>query len=100
MTTAGFRRVLPPRPGGTLALLDATVADVVVLAHRGLEGLATVRDIWSGSLVNSKISLKLWRVPRAGIPIERSDRVDWLYRLWAEVDTWVAGESAPDESLA
>ncbi|HSO49244.1 MAG TPA: 1-acyl-sn-glycerol-3-phosphate acyltransferase [Acidimicrobiia bacterium] len=87
---AGFERVLPPRSGGTLALLDATTADVVVLAHRGLEGLATVKDIWSGELIGSRIDVKLWRVSRAGIPRDRSARVEWLYRLWGDVDHWVS----------
>lgn len=87
--TKRLRHVLPPRPGGTLALLDATMADVVVLAHRGLEGLATVREIWSGNLVGSRIDVSIWRVPRSSVPQARADRVEWLYRLWAEVDDWV-----------
>lgn len=86
---AALRRVLPPRPGGTLALLDSTDADVVVLAHHGLEGLATARDIWEGDLVGSQISVRMWRVPRSEIPASRSGRVEWLYRLWIEIDDWV-----------
>jgi len=87
---SGYCSVLPPRPGGTLALLETTTCDVVVLAHRGLEGFATVRDIWSGDLVGSRIDVRLWRVPREDIPESRSLRVDWLFRLWAEVDDWVS----------
>jgi 1-acyl-sn-glycerol-3-phosphate acyltransferase len=86
---SGLERVLPPRPGGTLALLDATTADVVVLAHRGLEGFARVKDIWSGGLVGSRVELKFWRVARADVPENRSDRVQWLFRLWNEIDDWV-----------
>ena len=85
-----YEKVLPPRPGGTLALLDATSADVVVLAHRGLEGFATVKDIWSGDLVGSRIDVRLWRVPRSDIPEGRSQRVEWLYRIWADIDVWVS----------
>lgn len=96
-----FRRVLPPRPGGTLAILEATTADIVVLAHRGLEGLATVRDIWGGGMVGSKISVLIWRVRRGDLPTGRRERVEWLYRLWTEVDSWVvAKEAAADESPA
>lgn len=87
---ARFRRVLPPRPGGTLALLDATRADVVVLAHRGLEGLATVREIWRGALVGSRIDVAMWRIPRSEVPMSRSGRVEWLYHVWGQVDDWVA----------
>ncbi|HEX6220876.1 MAG TPA: lysophospholipid acyltransferase family protein [Acidimicrobiia bacterium] len=86
---SGLRRVLPPRPGGTLAILEATDADVVVLAHHGLEGLATVREIWAGGLVGSRISVRLWRIPREEIPASRSGRVAWLHRLWGEIDDWV-----------
>ncbi len=86
---AGYEAVLPPRPGGTLALLDASEADVVVLAHHGLEGLATLREIWNGRLVGQTISARLWRIPRAAIPTDRSQRVEWLFRVWAKVDQWV-----------
>lgn len=85
----GLRRVLPPRPGGTLALLEATAADVVVLAHRGLEGFARVKDMWSGGLVGSTVSARFWRVHRSDIPEERGLRVEWLFSVWAEIDEWV-----------
>lgn len=96
-----LRRVLPPRPGGTLAILETTTADIVVLAHRGLEGLATVKDIWSGGLVGSKINVLMWRIRRGEIPTSRRERVEWLYRLWAEVDNWIVSkEPVTGESLA
>jgi len=92
---AGFARVLPPRPAGTLALLEASSADVVVLAHRGLEGFARIRDMWSGALVGSRIDLEFWRVPFSEIPEDREARIAWLFELWADVDTWVQGHEAP-----
>lgn len=88
----GFRRVLPPRPGGTLALLEATGADVVVLAHRGLEGFARVSDVWTGRLVGSTVAVRFWRIDRSAVPVERSARVEWLFGVWAKVDAWVCGE--------
>jgi 1-acyl-sn-glycerol-3-phosphate acyltransferase len=91
---AGLRRVLPPKPGGTLAILDATDADVVVLAHRGLEGLATLKDIWRGDLVGSRVEIAMWRIPHGQIPATRPERTEWLYRLWAEVDSWVVSNPA------
>lgn len=87
---AGLKRTLPPRPGGTLAILDSTKADIVVLAHRGLEGLATARDIWSGGMVGSRIAVKMWRIGRSEVPEGRKERVEWLFGLWSEVDTWVS----------
>ncbi len=90
-----LRRVLPPRPGGTLAILEATTADIVVLAHRGLEGLATVKDIWSGGMVGSRINVLMWRIRRANVPTGRREQVEWLYELWSEVDKWVVSKEQP-----
>lgn len=91
----GLRRVLPPRPGGTLALLESSEADVVVLMHRGLEGFARVKDIWQGNLVGTKIAVHLRRISRGEIPESRSERVDWLFDIWASVDDWVVAEGSP-----
>lgn len=89
---ASYRRVLPPRPGGTLALLDATDADVVILAHSGLEGLATARDIWSGGMVGSTIRVALWRIPRSAVPEGRKAQLAWLYEVWSKVDDWIVAQ--------
>ncbi len=87
--TRAFRSVMPPRPAGTLAILDATDADVVVLAHRGLEGFSGFGDIWNGTIVGASVVVKMWRVERSLIPQGRSERTEWLYRLWTDVDDWV-----------
>ncbi len=86
---ARLRSVLPPRPGGTLAILEASSADVLLLGHHGLEGFAGVRDVWSGGLVGSTIHIRFWRIPRAEIPEVRSDRVNWLFRVWEQLDDWI-----------
>ena len=42
----GIRHVIPPRPGGVLALLEALPdADVVVIAHLGLDQYPTLREL-------------------------------------------------------
>lgn len=87
-----LRRVLPPRPGGTLALLEGSPADIVVLAHRGLEGFARVKDMWAGGIVGSRIDVMFRRIPRPEVPSDRSDRVTWLFEIWGEIDNWVTGE--------
>ena len=95
----GLRSVMPPHSGGVLALLEASDADVVILAHRGLDGFASVKDIWGGSLVGKTIDVHIWRVPAADIPLDRTGRVQWLFDLWREVDRWINEElSAADTS--
>ena len=61
---AELRNVLPPRPGGTLAVLD-TGADVVVCAHHGLDGFASIGDLWRGGLVRQTVRIRFTRFPGA-----------------------------------
>ncbi len=91
----GLERVLPPRPGGTLALLEASEADVVILAHNGLEGFARVKDIWAGDLVGRTINVKMTRIARGDIPEDRGDRVQWLFEVWSDLDKWVQEQADP-----
>jgi 1-acyl-sn-glycerol-3-phosphate acyltransferase len=87
-----FHSVLPPRPSGALALLEACTADVVVMAHRGLDGFARVADIWKGALVRTHIDVAFWRIPRTDIPEGRAERVEWLFEVWRDLDAWVSAE--------
>ena len=85
-----LQRVLPPRLGGPLALLDACPqADVLVVAHTGFEGIETFGDTWTGSLIGRRVRVTLWRVPRAAVPESDAERARWLDDLWGRVDAWV-----------
>jgi 1-acyl-sn-glycerol-3-phosphate acyltransferase len=87
---ARLRHVLPPRLGGTLALLEeAPEADVVIFGHVGLEGFEHVSDIWAGGLVGTTIRLKFWRFPAAEVPSGREEMIEWLYARWQELDDWI-----------
>jgi 1-acyl-sn-glycerol-3-phosphate acyltransferase len=87
----GLQRVLPPKLGGPLGLLDANPdADALFVAHIGLDGLARVRHLWDRSLVGRRIQVKLWRVPRDQIPADRSKRAEWMFDEWSRIDRWIA----------
>lgn len=92
-----LKRVLPPRPGGTLAILESCQADVVVLMHRGLEGFARVKDMWKGGIVGSEINVLFRRIARGEVPQDRTERITWLFELWRDIDLWVSGEEAVAE---
>jgi 1-acyl-sn-glycerol-3-phosphate acyltransferase len=84
-----FHHCLPPKPGGALTLLEAAPdADVLVVAHRGLEGLAEVTDLLSGSVVGKEVEVSIWRIPASEIP-EGDARRLWLFDLWKRVDDFV-----------
>jgi 1-acyl-sn-glycerol-3-phosphate acyltransferase len=87
--------VLPPRTRGTLGLLEAaTEADVVVCAHTGFEGAATLAQIWRGELLHGTIRVRFQRFARASIPTTRDAQADWLRERWQEIDVWVARQQA------
>ncbi len=85
----GLERVLPPRPKGTLALLDRALpqgADVVFFAHAGLERLVRLHDVLSGAAIGTHVQVKIWRVAGAEVPADRDGRLRWIYARWHEVD--------------
>ncbi len=85
-----MENVLAPRPGGLIAALDAAPdADVVLVAHTGLDHLVTVRDLWRELPMDKQIIMRWWRVPRAEIPDGREERIDWLFSWWERIDAWV-----------
>ena len=81
---------LAPRPGGVLAALDAAPeADVLVVAHTGLDHLVTVSDVWRSLPMDKQITMRWWEVSRDDIPEGREERIEWLYGWWERVDDWI-----------
>ena len=82
--------MLPPRLGGSLALLEgAPDADIVIVSHVGLDGLATVKDLWGGEIVGATVHVSFRRIDRSTVPDGIDARADWLFGEWAAVDEWI-----------
>jgi len=87
---ASLRHLLPCRTGGTLALLgEAPAADVLVVGHRGLEGLTDLPSLRSGALVGRTVHVRFWREPAANVPSEPSAQSEWLHTQWRRLDDWL-----------
>jgi 1-acyl-sn-glycerol-3-phosphate acyltransferase len=85
-----MKHVLAPRPGGVIAALDAAPdADVLLVAHTGLDHLLTVRDLWHALPMDKQIMMRWWRVPRDEIPTDRDAQIEWLFDWWGRIDDWV-----------
>jgi 1-acyl-sn-glycerol-3-phosphate acyltransferase len=85
-----MRHVLPPRPAGvTAALRAAPHADIVFVAHTGLEHLSTLRDLWRGLPMDKTLHMRWWFVPASEVPREGSEQTDWLYHWWETIDDWI-----------
>ncbi|MCW2665550.1 MAG: phospholipid/glycerol acyltransferase [Frankiales bacterium] len=90
-----LRHLLPPRPGGVgAALAAAPYADVVFVAHAGLDALSGPLALWRGLPMTGEVRLRWDFVPAAEVPRRPAEQVDWLYREWESMDDWVARHSA------
>ncbi len=96
-----LRHVLPPRPAGvTAALRAAPHADVVFVAHTGLDHLNTVGDLWRSLPMDKTLHLRWWFVPAEEVPRGEAELTDWLYRWWATIDDWITTTSAAERPAA
>ena len=85
--------LLPPRVGGTLAAISACPdADVIFVAHAGLDNIITLGDVWGKFPINQVIRARWWRVPCEAVPrsAEHEAQVQWLYDWWEQIDTWIS----------
>jgi 1-acyl-sn-glycerol-3-phosphate acyltransferase len=95
---AAMPNVLPPRTGAALAALAACpAADVIFVAHTGLDRLVSVRDVWRSLLTDMEVRARWWRVPSADVPraADREAQVRWLYDWWERVDEWITAQGSP-----
>lgn len=87
-----MHNVLPPRPGGVLAALQACPrVTVVLVGHTGVDHLRTVADVWRELPMDKSIVMRWWLENPAGIPSDIDGRVEWLYSCWARIDAWISG---------
>jgi hypothetical protein len=83
---------------GTLAAIEAApTADVIFVAHTGVDDLLSVGDVWRRIPMTQPLRARWWRVPSEEIP--QVDRERWLYDWWATIDTWIA-ENRPEPQAA
>jgi 1-acyl-sn-glycerol-3-phosphate acyltransferase len=95
--------LLPPRPAGTLAAIGAAPeADVIFVAHAGLDGLVSVGDVWRELPVNQTVRARWWRVPFDQVPrdVDHDAQVKWLYDWWERIDAWISANRPPSPQPA
>ena len=85
-----LEHLLPPKPGGALAAIEAApTADVIFVAHTGLEHVITLGDVWRALPMEQVLKARWWRVPADQVPEGREAQEDWLYDWWARIDHWI-----------
>jgi len=85
-----LRNVLPPKPGGLFAAIDAAPdAGVIFVAHTGLDRMITVADVWRELPMDKRLIMRFWSVDPEDVPAGEDERVAWLYDWWARIDAWI-----------
>jgi 1-acyl-sn-glycerol-3-phosphate acyltransferase len=85
-----LQNLLPPKPGGLLAAIDAAPdAGVIFVAHTGLDRMITVADVWRELPMDKQLVMRFWSVPPEEVPVGEEARIMWLYDWWAKIDAWV-----------
>jgi 1-acyl-sn-glycerol-3-phosphate acyltransferase len=95
--------MLPPRPGGALAAIRACPgADVIFVAHAGLDMIVSAGDVWSKLPIDQLIRARWWRVPASQVPRteDHEAQVTWLYDWWGRIDAWVSANRPGDGAAA
>jgi 1-acyl-sn-glycerol-3-phosphate acyltransferase len=92
-----LRNLVAPRPGGVLAAIrGAPDADVVFVAHTGLEPLDSLPKLWRQVPLRRALRGRYWRLPPSEIPTDDAAKIEWLFSWWATIDAWIeAHREAP-----
>jgi 1-acyl-sn-glycerol-3-phosphate acyltransferase len=94
--------LLPPRSGGALAAIAACPgADVIFVAHAGLDRLVSVADVWRSLPMDQVVHAKWWRVTAGQVPraADHETQVQWLYDWWQRIDAWITA-NRPENAQA
>lgn len=82
--------VLPPKPAGTLAALNAAPgANVVIVTHTGHDELLDIVSIWNALPLRARLRLVWWREGAWTLPPEDEKREEWLFEIWTRIDAWI-----------
>jgi 1-acyl-sn-glycerol-3-phosphate acyltransferase len=93
---AAMPNLLPPRAGGAFGAIGACpTADVIFVAHTGLDKLVSVRDVWQSLRTDVTVHARWWQVPAAEVPrgADHETQVAWLFDWWERLDGWITEES-------
>lgn len=90
-SATGLTHMLHPQPGGAwLLAANAPTADVLVLAHTGLEDLiAFSGQIGYPLLPDGIVHTAWWHTPAAQVPRDRDGFQHWLVGEWQRADAWI-----------
>ena len=89
-----LKRTLPPlREGGMRLIEEMREADLVIVAHRGIDRGSSMAALFAGGMTHAGLDIAIWRIPAVEVPREREKIQAYLVDIWAEVDRFACGEA-------
>ncbi len=90
--TDELQALLPPKPAGVQALLRARPdARPMILAHRGLDGVASMAGMRANLPLRNPVVVRWW--PTEPVPPGEDAQELWLQNEWRRLDRWVTSDS-------
>src|SRR5262249_21683700 len=76
------------------AIAACPAADVIFVAHAGLDQLVSVADVWRSLPMDQVVRARWWRVPVGGVArgARYESQGQWLYDRGHGLGTWVTHE--------
>jgi hypothetical protein len=91
---AAMPNVLPPRPAGTFAALQAAPgSQLAVFMHTGHDDLFDAASIWRALPLQRELHMVWWNEPEPEVSSEE-ECAAWLYDVWGRIDAWIAEQAA------
>ncbi len=94
--TQSLQHTLPPLREGSIRLLEyATEADVVFIAHRGVDAARSMGSLISGAMTQAHLEIRIWRIRAAEVPRETERIQEFLVENWQRIDRFVQEAHLP-----
>jgi hypothetical protein len=94
---AAMPNVLPPRPAGTFAALQAAPgAELAVFMHTGHDELVDAGSIWRSLPLQRELHMVWWNEPEPDVSSEE-ECAAWLNDVWSRIDAWIDEQTAMAE---
>ncbi len=86
-----LENTLPPlREGGVRLVEETPDADLVFIAHRGVDDVSAMSDLVKGHMTDATMEVRIWRIPASQVPRSEDGIRDFLVDNWERIDHFIA----------
>ena len=94
-----LKNLLPVKPGGLLALLDANPeSDLFLIGHNGFQPFGSFKEILKNIPFKAPIEVFIRKIPICDFPIDKAERLKFIDSEWLALDQWLETKLRDDDS--